>query len=93
MSTAHLNYEEVLAEMGVAMLCLNELIGKSFVLMHEIIDTKEEMQLWDEVIVGEGIAAKEVVRKRKDGSLFPALMSSALVADESGGQRFCRLPS
>lgn len=65
-----------------------ELVGTSVVLLHDTKDLEHEHALFDEIKKERGFAAKEVQRLRKDGSTFPALMSSAIIGDPNSEDSF-----
>lgn len=65
-----------------------ELMGNNVIMLHDptVLDYPEA--LFEEIRGSSGFAAKEVMRLRKDGTSFPALMSSAIIGDASTGDSF-----
>ncbi|GAH90410.1 unnamed protein product, partial [marine sediment metagenome] len=63
---------------------IEELIGKHFSILH----TKEQMRLVErlrkELVQAGSYAAEEVWHKKKDGTVFPALMTGTAIKDDMG---------
>jgi PAS domain S-box-containing protein len=56
------------------------------VLLHDDGALEKPQSLFEEIKTSAGLIAKEVSRKRKDGSVFSAIMSSSIIYNEKGEQ-------
>lgn len=94
------NYGTAIADLNYTLIYVNntfaelhgwkkeELIGKSIFDLHTPEQKPKIEELLDELKTKGGFVDVEVDHKRKDGSIFPALMSSQVIKDSSGKPEF-----